>query len=105
MQDRIFHFRDSLLDYVKEQISKLEVPRADWLNLQLTQPTPGNLFPLRLCNTRPFRPALVTDNDLIPAIFISYDGGRKEPFEQTLIQNIVEVLGICLLYTSPSPRD
>ena len=33
---------------------------------------------------------------MIPAIFISYDGGRKEPFEQTLIQNIVEVLGIRL---------
>ena len=95
MQGNIFHFRDSLLNYVLEKLQELQVDKAAWVG-KLTPPNAGKLFPVRLLRARPLRPQLVSETEYAPAVFISYDGGRKEPFERTLIQNIVEVLGIRL---------
>ena len=95
MQDRIFHFRDSLLSYVSEKLTELQVEKTGWVD-KLTTPNAGKLFPVRLLSSRPLRPELVSETGLSPAIFLSYDGGRKQPFDETLVQNIVEVLGIRL---------
>ena len=96
----------------------LLVPPADWGpypeldNGLATKPKIGYHFPLRMCLLEPANPEVPKERKAFPACFISYDGGRKQVTEETLIQNIVEVIGVRLEiainadYGAPDPsRD
>ena len=104
-----FHFRKYLLRYVQCQVDKLVVPQFDqtaqnppnppnaWTpENPLTTANDGYIFPLRLNLLRPLTPTAVSEFKTYPACFLSYDGGRKEVTENTLMQNIVEVIGVRL---------
>ena len=106
-----FHFRKYLMRYVESQIGKLvreppqppappppapPPPRVGWGQVKVTDPNTGYIFPLRLCELYPLRPDVLEREKAFPACFISYDGGRKDVTERTLVQNIVEVVGVRL---------
>ena len=53
----------------------------------------------------PLTPGGQTLDNYYRAIFVGGSRAIREPVGQMLLNSFISAIGICLLYTSPSPRD
>ena len=98
-----YNFRNNLLTAICQKLNvlKVDAPVGEWRDmpnqgLKCTEPNTGYNFPIRAIFEMPHRPEVVHQSLLIPSIFVSFEGGRKDISQDTVLQNIYERLGVRL---------
>ena len=93
------NYREKVFDRVFEQLDKLVLKESDGSPRQISSikvvaPNDGFLTPVWVLNKRPVLPSDYCSTQLIPSIFISFQGGRISPEVGTYLENKVETIGV-----------